>query len=108
MFQRKVNGFIFIMMATMALGACSSSPMKSRLDKNFVYNCSLELIRKDVAAADAQKICTASHKEEMQEKEARIQEERAVPATAPKRAPASEAAAAPAADLLAPADDSDL
>lgn len=87
-------GVLFVAAATAALLAsgCSSSPMRSRLDKNFVYNCSLELIGKDVAAADAEKICTASLREELMEKEAKARETKIsppVPAAEPQRAPAS-------------------
>jgi hypothetical protein len=44
--------------------SCSTSPMQSRLDKNFVYHCSLELIKKDVPASEAERVCTASHRAE--------------------------------------------
>jgi hypothetical protein len=57
--------------ALCVLSACSSSPMQSRLDRNFIYNCSLELIDKDVPGADAERICSASHLGEMREHDRR-------------------------------------
>jgi hypothetical protein len=68
--------------------------MKARLDRNFVYNCSLELIGKDVSPADAERICTSSHNAELAEdKKGRSTEPAAAEATpAPQRAPAAEAA----------------
>jgi len=48
---------------------CSTSPMKSRLDKNFVYQCSLELIDEDVPAGEAERVCSAAHRAEIWEEE---------------------------------------
>ncbi len=68
--------------------ACSRSPMKARLDQNFVYNCSMELIDKGVNAIEAERVCTASHHGEMLEADRRGR----VQPTAPVRAPAALAA----------------
>lgn len=108
----RIAPFTIISVAVVFTG-CSSSPMKSRLDKNFVYNCSLELIKKDVAAADAERICTSSHREEMMEDQAARQQEAPpvqAPAVAPpakpqgpQRAPVSETAPLATPVLTAPA-----
>ncbi len=46
---------------------CASLPIESRLEKNFVYNCTLKLLEKKVSPQDAEKICTSSHAAEMAE-----------------------------------------
>jgi hypothetical protein len=80
--------YIFLGAVMVSLSACSSSPMKYRLDNNFVYQCSLELIDEDVPAGEAEKVCTASHRAEMLE--AGIKER-----AAPAREPAMVGAATP-------------
>ncbi len=76
---------------------CSSSPVKDRLDRNLVYQCSLQLLDKNVAASEAERICSSSHSAEMEEKRfsAALRSGRPVPPAAPTRAPASAQAAAP-------------
>ncbi len=70
---------------------CSSSPVKDRLDRNLVYQCSLQLLDKNVAATEVEKICSSSHHAEMEEKRfsAALRSGRPVPPAA--RTPASAA-----------------
>jgi hypothetical protein len=58
---------ILTLAALSTCGCASSTPMQDRLNKNFVYNCSLEMMRKDVSAADAERICSSAHEAEMRE-----------------------------------------
>ena len=68
--------------------------MQARLDKNFVYNCSLQLLEKKVSAADADRICNSSFKAEAEEK--RAEKAVAEPAVVPVAvAPAASAVEAP-------------
>lgn len=63
--------FIWSMLALTVLvvsSGCSSNPVKDRLEKNLVYQCSLEMLGKSVAAADAERICSSAHKAEMEER----------------------------------------
>jgi hypothetical protein len=88
----KLNLFILTTISLVIFSACSSSPMRARLDKNFVYNCSLELIDKGVNAAEAERVCISSHKAEMvesdrAEKSMRARDRAATPPT-PAPAPA--------------------
>lgn len=105
----KAAGAALLLFAGLCVTACAgSSPMQSRLNKNFVFNCSLELIKKDVPPADAERICSASHRGELQESEAAAardpreyrQPQQVAPAPetakAPARAPASAPEAPPA------------
>ncbi len=86
--------YIFLGASVLALSACSSSPMKYRLDNNFVYQCSLELIDEDVPAGEAEKVCTASHRAEMLE--AGVKERGAAPPRAPASVSVPVAESAPA------------
>jgi hypothetical protein len=76
---------------------CSSSPVKDRLDRNLVYQCSLQLLDKNVAASEVERICSSTHHAEMEEKRfsAALRAGRPVPPAASSRAPASAPAAAP-------------
>jgi hypothetical protein len=58
----------FVLAAIVVTTGCSSSPMKSRLEKNLVYQCSLELLGKNVSAGEAERICASAHKAEMDER----------------------------------------
>ena len=78
------------------LSACSTSPMQARLEKNFVYNCTLELIGKGVTASEANRICVSSHEGELQEKDSDLKA-KAPPVPAPTSTPApAETVAKPA------------
>ena len=61
----KINLFLLTGLSLLSFSACSSSPMRARLDKNFVYNCALELIEKGVNAMEAERVCISSHRAEM-------------------------------------------
>lgn len=63
------NGWIWGLVVFGLATGCSTSPMKSRLDKNFVYQCSLELIDEDVPASEAERVCSAAHRAEIWEEE---------------------------------------
>lgn len=60
----------------LAMVGCSSSPMQSRLEKNFVYQCSLELIDEDVPAGEAERVCSAAHRAEIWEEERQAEKNR--------------------------------
>lgn len=72
---------------------CASTDMEKRLEKNFVYQCSLKLfdeLGRKVTGADAEKICAAAHKAEQDE------EARKGPSS-PAASPAASVAPTPAA-----------
>lgn len=102
-YQSAVTKF-FLLACGLSFAACSSSPMKERLDKNFVFNCSLELIKKNVTPTDAEKICTASHQAEMQENQPREQQTAKAPAApmVKEEPPAARTPASAPADAVAP------
>ncbi len=70
---------------------CASNPMKNRLERNLVYQCSLDLIDRNIAAPEAERICSSAHKAEMDERTfaAGNKAGRKIEAAAPARAPAS-------------------
>jgi hypothetical protein len=90
---------VVIALASVTSG-CSSSPMKDRLDRNMVYQCSLQLLEKNVPASDAERICSSSHNAEMEEKRfsAAMRSGHPVPPAAVSRVPASAPAPTGAAD----------
>ena len=62
-----------VIFTSLALTGCATSEIEKKLEHNFVYQCSLQLfdkLEKKVTGADAEKICTAAHNEEL-EKEGR-------------------------------------
>ena len=80
----------FIMAGLVVTSGCASHPMRERLERNLVYQCSLELLDKNVTPADAEKICSSAHQAEMTEKSlaAQVRAGR-VPQPQVNRAPAS-------------------
>ncbi len=58
----------FTVAVLVVAAGCSSSPMKNRLEKNLVYQCSLELLGKNVSAGEAERICASAHRAEMEER----------------------------------------
>ncbi len=79
------------------LSACASNPMKDRLDKNFVYNCSLALIDKGVKAVDADRICNSSFQSELAEQSRGGVQKAATAADAPSTSAVTANPATPAA-----------
>ncbi len=72
------------------LSSCTTSPMQARLDRNFIYNCSLQLIEKKVPALEAERVCSSSHHAEMSEQDrAALAKEARFPAAKVEREPAS-------------------
>ena len=59
-----------IVLSSIVFSGCASTDIEKRLEKNFVYQCSLQLfdkLDKKVTGADAEKICEAAHRAEMAE-----------------------------------------
>jgi hypothetical protein len=64
-----------LLLTLLMLTACASNPMKARFNKNFVYNCSLQLLEKNVSVKDAERICESSHRAELEESQVDTQEQ---------------------------------
>lgn len=59
----------FTVAGLVVVSGCASSPMKDRLERNLVYQCTLQMLEKNVNAADAEKVCSSAHSAEMTERE---------------------------------------
>ncbi len=94
------------------ISGCALSPMAQRLDNNFVYACSLQLLDRKISPQDVEHLCIAAHRAELAEKklgvEAKISIQETEPATttavsAQPNSPPVETVAVPAIERRAPA-----